>query len=117
MLLFLLGSNQNLFHLKLGVLNVKRCKSLKYLNKLRNKLSSILGNKANNLNAEGNFYFEENSGIGFHGDAERKIVICLSLGDSSVLRYCWRMPGTSDHYGENIDVKVNNGDKNKRPIA
>ena len=92
------------------IFSIKSFKSIKYLNKLRNKLSSILGNKANNLNAEGNFYFEENSGIGFHGDAERKIVICLSLGDSSILRYCWRMPGTSDHYGENIDIKVNNGD-------
>ena len=54
--------------------------SLKYMNKVRNNLKNILGDKSKKLNAEGNFYFEDKSGIGFHGDSERKIVICLSLG-------------------------------------
>ena len=83
---------------------------LKYLNKIRKNLPKILGSKAKNLNAEGNYYFHKNSGIGFHGDSERKIVICLSLGDSSIVRYNWRMPGSSDKYGSNIDLKINNGD-------
>jgi alkylated DNA repair dioxygenase AlkB len=76
----------------------------------RKNLASLLGDKATGLNAEGNHYYEEKSGIGFHGDAERKIVICLSLGGSSVLRYHWRMPGSSDHTMEPSDILVNHGD-------
>lgn len=83
---------------------------LTYLNRIRSALSTYLGPKANNLNAEGNWYFEDKSGLGFHGDAERKIVICLSLGTTATLRYCWRMPGTSVKYGDPIDITVNHGD-------
>lgn len=83
---------------------------LEFLNRVRQKLVTYLGEKANNLNAEGNWYFEDKSGIGFHGDSERKIVICLSLGTTSKLRYCWRMPGTSVKWGEPIDIIVNHGD-------
>ena len=53
---------------------------------------------------------KKKSGIGFHGDAERKIVICLSLGDTSILRYAWRLPGSSEHYGIPIDLKISHGD-------
>ena len=73
-------------------------------------MHNFLGDKAKNLNAEGNYYYEQKSGIGFHGDAERKIVICLSLGDKSTLRYAWRLPGTSEHYGNPIDINVEHGD-------
>jgi alkylated DNA repair dioxygenase AlkB len=90
--------------------SIKAFQNLPYLNQIKNKLHNILGDKANNLNAEGNYYYEKQSGIGFHGDAERKIVICLSLGNSSTLRYAWRMPKTSEHYGESIDIQVNHGD-------
>ncbi len=83
---------------------------LKYLNKIRKNLINILGEKAKNLNAEGNYYFDNKCGIGFHGDSERKIVICLSLGESSIIRYNWRMAGSSERYGSNIDLKINNGD-------
>ena len=39
-----------------------------------------------------------------------KIVICVSLGDSSVLRYCWRKPGSSTQFGKSIDINVDHGD-------
>ena len=92
------------------IYTVKSFKSLKYLNKFRKSLPNFLGDKAVNLNAEGNYYYEKKSGIGYHGDAERKIVICLSLGSSSTLRYVWRMPNSSEKYGNSIDIKVNHGD-------
>lgn len=80
------------------------------LGKFRDGLVPILGDNAANLNAEGNHYFKPQSGIGFHGDAERKIVICLSLGGSSVLRYHWRMPGSSEHSSDALDVPIHHGD-------
>jgi len=92
------------------IFSVKAFKDLKYLKKLRKKIGKYFGKKAENLNAEGNYYFHEKSGIGFHGDAERKIVICLSLGNSSVLRYCWRKPGSSLLFGKPIDINIDHGD-------
>lgn len=94
--------------------NYKQCtvnsfEKLEHLNKLRKGLCA-LGDKAENLNAEGNWYFESKSGIGFHGDAERKIVICLSLGNSSTLRYCWRLAKETANYGSPVDVVLNHGD-------
>ena len=55
------------------------------LEAFRNALPHTLGEKAGSLNAEGNKYYEANSGIGFHGDSERKIVVCLSLGKDSMV--------------------------------
>ena len=80
------------------------------LDAVRSALPHWLGAKANDLYAEGNHYFERQSGIGFHGDAERKIVICLSLGSSSVLRYQWRQPGESAPFGPPVDLHVHHGD-------
>jgi alkylated DNA repair dioxygenase AlkB len=89
---------------------IKSFNDLKYLRKLRKKLGKVLGVKAKKLNAEGNFYYSDKSGIGFHGDAERKIVVCLSLGDPTTLRYCWRESGNSQLYGKPIDIEINHGD-------
>ena len=76
----------------------------------RTGCAAVLGPKAQGLGAEGNHYFEPRSGIGFHGDSERKIVICLSLGGSSTLRYQWRFPGSSEHTLPPTDVRVGHGD-------
>jgi hypothetical protein len=81
-----------------------------YLSQIRINLPLLFGEKAENLNAEGNHYFEEKSGIGFHGDAERRIVMCCSLGKSSILRYAWRYPKTSEHTLPSVDLKVEHGD-------
>jgi hypothetical protein len=50
------------------------------------------------------------SGIGFHGDSERKIVICASLGDSKTLRFYWRSPGSSNIIGDHCDFELEHGD-------
>ena len=66
---------------------IKSFKNFKYLKKFRSLLKKKFGKKAAKLQAEGNNYFELKSGIGFHGDAERKVIICLNLGRSMQLRY------------------------------
>ena len=84
--------------------------SVPTLEALRQALPMWLGPKATLPYAEGNHYFEARSGIGFHGDAERKIVICASLGTTSTLRYQWRCPGSSEPFGPRIDLEVRHGD-------
>lgn len=81
-----------------------------HLRAFRAGLAAVLGPKAVDLKAEGNHYFEPSSGIGFHGDSERKIVACLSLGSASCLRYHWRLPGSSEHTLRGVDVVVRHGD-------
>lgn len=60
------------------------------LNALRQNLPFFIGQKGINLQAEGNYYFDQNScGIGYHGDAERKKVIAVRLGPSIPLCFYW----------------------------
>ena len=84
--------------------------SVPTLEALRQALPTWLGPKAALPYAEGNHYFEARSGIGFHGDAERKIVVCASLGTASTLRYQWRRPRSSEPFGPMIDLEVRHGD-------
>mmetsp|Transcript_18344 Transcript_18344/g.42846 ORF Transcript_18344/g.42846 Transcript_18344/m.42846 type:complete len:284 (-) Transcript_18344:84-935(-) len=84
--------------------------SLPLLARFRELLPRVFGAKAEGLFAEGNHYYDSTCGVGFHGDAERKIVICLSLGASSTLRYQWRPPGSSTAVGKSVDIEVHHGD-------
>ncbi len=64
--------------------------SVPLLNQLKNSLPLYLGDKAENLMAEGNYYYDINKcGIGYHGDAEIRKVIALRLGASMPLYYQW----------------------------
>lgn len=60
---------------------------LPHLYNIRQQLSVYLGCKASELHAEGNFYHQSKSGIGFHGDGERKIVIAMRFGVPLRLHY------------------------------
>jgi alkylated DNA repair dioxygenase AlkB len=80
------------------------------LKAFRNKLPEFFGNKARVLNCEGNQYFEPKSGINFHGDSERKKVICGSLGRTMTLRFVWRAPGGKKLCSKAIDVRLEHGD-------
>jgi alkylated DNA repair dioxygenase AlkB len=83
------------------------------LAKMRAALPTILGEKAKELNAEGNHYYDvAKCGIGFHGDAERKIVVCCSLGDPATLRFKWKAPINVDAgaAAEPVDIKLEHGD-------
>lgn len=56
----------------------------------RSVLPFFLGEKALNLEAEGNRYYDVTKcGIGFHGDSERKKVIALRLGATMPFHYQW----------------------------
>ena len=59
---------------------------------------------------EGNRYYNlKNTGIGFHGDTERVVVICISIGcDNYPMRWQWFKDGMP--IGKSIDIILNCGD-------
>jgi len=60
------------------------------------------------LFAEGNFYFHSKAGIGFHGDAERNIVIGVRIGGPLSLVYQWYHRSTP--IGKLVEFSLNDGD-------
>jgi hypothetical protein len=55
---------------------------------IREFLPVILGEKAEEMKCEGNYYYDTSKcGVGFHGDAERKRVVGMRLGESFPLHY------------------------------
>lgn len=79
------------------------------LKRVREELPSIIGPKASNCVAEGNYYYNPHKcGIGFHGDAERKIVIAIRLGVSLPLHYQWFLE--NQPIGPRIPLTINHGD-------
>ena len=79
------------------------------LEELREALPFLVGDKAEGLHAEGNYYYDTNTcGIGYHGDAERRIVIAVRLGRSIPLCYQWYH--RHKPYGEKIELELNHGD-------
>ena len=81
---------------------------LELLNHVRNKLPEILGNKAENLMAEGNYYFNDKCGIGWHGDSERKKVIGIRVGKSMPLLFNWFYK--NNKIGLSYETILNHGD-------
>jgi hypothetical protein len=76
---------------------------------IRNKLEFFFGPMAKDLAAEGNYYYNTATcGIGYHGDAERKVVIAMRLGESLPLRYRWYY--RSEMVGESPTFTINGGD-------
>lgn len=79
------------------------------LDKLRSAIHETFGEKAKDLLAEGNYYYDASDcGIGFHGDAERRIVIAVRLGESIPLEYQWFQNGAA--FGDRISLTLNHGD-------
>lgn len=77
------------------------------LNTIRKKLIKLIG--ISDIVAEGNYYYDVTKcGIGFHGDAERKLVIGTRLGASMPLEYQWFFE--SKPIGERIHLELNDGD-------
>ena len=67
---------------------------LPYLNGLLNRLYELTGLSGQDLYAEGNYYYDpKKTGIGYHGDAERRKVIGVRLGASIDLNYVWYYDG------------------------
>lgn len=81
----------------------------KYLTNIRKGLGKYLGSKAANLNAEGNKYYDVSQcGIGWHGDAERKIVVAFRLGESMPLKYSWFL--RNQPVGNPMTIDIGHGD-------
>lgn len=78
--------------------------------RLRQMLPKFLGDKAIDLNGEGNHYHHDKAHINFHGDSERKIVVGISLGRTMTLRYCWRAPNSSKCHKGPFDFTIEHGD-------
>lgn len=79
------------------------------LDKFRNKIESVIGEKGKDLMAEGNYYYNSDKcGIGYHGDAERRKVIAVRLGKSMSLCYHWYL--RSERVGEKAEFILNHGD-------
>ena len=78
--------------------------------KVRDVLPEVFGEKARGLQSEGNHYYDRKSGIGFHGDSERKRVICCSLGTPTSLYFYWRGRGSSEAVSQKFDFKLVHGD-------
>jgi hypothetical protein len=83
-------------------------KSVPYLNEIRNKLGDVYGAKAKGLNAETNLYYNRQCNIGYHGDTERRIVICIRLGADFPLHYQWYQ--NCGPVGKKFSVTLKHGD-------
>mmetsp|Transcript_22060 Transcript_22060/g.35423 ORF Transcript_22060/g.35423 Transcript_22060/m.35423 type:complete len:313 (+) Transcript_22060:32-970(+) len=78
-------------------------------NYIREQLPIYFGDKARALVAEGNYYYDvAKCGIGFHGDAERKKVIALRLGQRMPLHYQWFYK--HEAIGNRCELMLNEGD-------
>lgn len=82
---------------------------LPHLARARTALAHFFGPKAKDLPAEGNYYYDlSKCGIGFHGDAERRIVVALRLGGGFPLHYQWYL--RHKPIGKRIAVDLGPGD-------
>ena len=92
-----------------GISTVLPFCELPYTNNLRNVLYEKIGNKAYNLNAEGNYYYDNSrTYIGWHFDAERHKVIGVRLGYSMNLYYRWYKD--SKCQSDDCTILLNHGD-------
>ena len=78
-------------------------------NYIRKKLPEYFGEKAKDLQAEENYYYDVNKcGIGFHGDAERRIVIGMRLGANMPMHYHWFL--RNKPIGQRLHLLFTDGD-------
>ena len=79
-------------------------------NYIRNKIPAIIGTVGENLQAEGNYYYNSKKcGIGYHGDSERLKVVAVRLGKTISLCYSWFYK--NKHVGEILNINnLKNGD-------
>ena len=79
------------------------------LGEVRKRLMAVLGKKGDNLICEGNRYFDlRKCGIGWHGDAERRKVVALRLGEEMDMQFRWFHRFNS--CGKTLKLKLQHGD-------
>ena len=80
-----------------------------YMKEIRKAIPIFLGSLAEDLLAEGNRYYDTSTCyIGWHGDAERKIVVALRLGADFPLHFNWFQ--RSKVVGDRITFNLSHGD-------
>jgi alkylated DNA repair dioxygenase AlkB len=79
------------------------------LGTLRNEIQTALMLNPNSLVAEGNLYYDPSKcGIGFHGDAERRLVVGVRIGEPMKLCYEWYH--RFERIGERFEIELDGGD-------
>ena len=81
---------------------------LKQMGRIRQVLPLFFGEKSFKLKCELNYYYNNKTGIGFHGDTERNIVIGIRLGETIPLVFAWFHKAKP--ISEKIELKLNAGD-------
>lgn len=91
--------------------------SVSFFEKIMKDLPEFFGDKAKNLQAEGNKYYNKNkTGIGYHGDTERRKVIAWRLGkgeygdEKGSMSMHWQWYVNSKPVGKNMKFIINSGD-------
>lgn len=83
-------------------------KDVPVTNMIRLMLPNYFGIKGEDLKAEGNYYYDSSkTGIGFHGDAERKITIGARLGADMPMCYQWFYRGKA--IGKKLEITIPSG--------
>lgn len=83
--------------------------SVPVLQRVRKSLVDVIGEKAEGLQVEGNYYYDpKKCFIGMHGDFERRKVIGVRLGASFKFHYQWYLQ--SKEIGKRLTVTLNHGD-------
>lgn len=91
-----------------GMGTVVDFKHLPQLSKVRKGLTNLGIPKCENLLAEANVYHSDNSGIGFHGDSERRMVIGANMGEERIIE--WQAFLKTLPIGERVTVTLRSGD-------
>ena len=93
-----------------GVGRVVGYDDVKLLGKVKKEMEKVCGEKK--FECEGNYYYNaKKCGIGFHGDAERKKVVGVSLCSEDVVREInWIWYKNSKRISEREVVELRNGD-------
>lgn len=79
------------------------------LSNIKKKLIDAFGSSAADLKCEGNMYYNPGkTGIGYHGDTERRKVIGLRLGKPMTIHYMWYY--NDQPRGINVSLLLNEGD-------
>jgi len=93
-----------------GVGRVVGYDDVKILGKIKKEMEKVCGEKK--FECEGNYYYNaKKCGIGFHGDAERKKIVGVSLCSEDVVREInWIWYNYSKRISERQVVELKNGD-------
>lgn len=89
-----------------GMGTVVAFRDVPFLERVREKIHQITNRK---LYAEGNYYYDiKKCGIGYHGDAERRLVVGIRVGEEMPLHYRWYRK--SKVVSKTLKLSLGNGD-------